>query len=65
MLHDASDVFGQQSCVGTNSAQANAGKPAKNRLADKNIRLNVRRNMIRDFKRQLSIDGPLKHTLVP
>jgi hypothetical protein len=47
MLHG--EPFGQQSCVGTHSAQANAGKPAKNRLANKNVRLKIRRNMILDL----------------
>jgi hypothetical protein len=47
MLHGASDPFGQQSWVGAHSAQANAGKPTKSRLAHKNVRLKIRRNMIR------------------
>jgi hypothetical protein len=50
MLHGASGPFGQQSCVGTHSAQANAGDPAKNRLASKNVRLKIRRNMIDDLR---------------
>jgi hypothetical protein len=55
LLQGASGPFGQQSGVGTHSAKANAGKPAKNRLVSKIIRLKIRRNMIREFKRQLSI----------
>jgi hypothetical protein len=47
MLHGASDPFGQQSWVGAHSAQANAGKPTKSRLVHKNVRLKIRRNMIR------------------
>ena len=49
MLHSASGPFGQQSCVGTHSARANAGKPAKSRLVNKNVRLKIRRNMILDL----------------
>jgi len=64
LLQGASEPFGQQSGVGTHSTKANAGKPAKNRLVSKIVRLKIRRNMIREFKRQLSIDGPLKHTFV-
>jgi hypothetical protein len=49
MLHGATGAFGQQLCVVTGSAQANAGKPAKNMLANKNVRLKIRRNIIGDL----------------
>ena len=49
MLHGASGPLGQQSCDSTLSAQANTGKPAKDRLASKNVRLKIRRNMSLDL----------------
>jgi hypothetical protein len=49
LLQGASEPFGQQSGVGTHSAKANAGQPAKNRLVTRNVRLKIRRNMIRDL----------------